>query len=130
MLTEHATATAIMGSAPVISTRRRLLLCVIAIIYSLAIGIIFYLLGVYSDLRGLWPTAELHALHKTLVPYHRANGEVEDAYDRLVAYRGKQEIECPPQTERTLVLLVIGQVERSKWRRSEAASTRPRSELL
>jgi hypothetical protein len=109
MLKNDPPATASVGNAPVISTGRRLLFAVIAITYSGAIGLMFYLLGVYSDLKGLWPTAELHALHKRLVPYHRANGEVEDAYDRLVAYRGKQEIECPPQTDRTLVLLIIGQ---------------------
>ena len=109
MLTDDSTATAFAGSASVISTGRRLLFGVIAITYSAAIGLIFYVLGVYSDLQGLWPTPELHALHKTLKPYHRANGEVEDAYDRLVAYRGKQEIGCPPQTDRTLVLLIIGQ---------------------
>ena len=109
MLTNDSTATARVGTAPVFSTGRRLLFGVIPIIYSAAVGLIFYVLGVYSDLRGLWPIHELHDLHKILKPYHRANGEVEDAYHRLVAYRGKQEIECPPQTDRTLVLLIIGQ---------------------
>ena len=108
MVTNDSTATG-LGNAPVISARRRLLFGVIAIIYSAAVGLIFYALGVYSDMRGFWPIPELHDLHKILKPYHRANGEVEDAYHRLVAYRGKREIECPPQTDRTLVLLIIGQ---------------------
>jgi lysophospholipase L1-like esterase len=110
MSKNDSTATRFVGDdAPVISTGRPLLFGVIAITYSAALGLIFYMLGVYSDLKGLWPIPELHDLHKILVPYHRANGAVEDAYHRLAAYRGKQEIECPPQTDRTLVLLIIGQ---------------------
>jgi hypothetical protein len=109
MLTNDSTASAFAGTAPVILTGHRLLFRAIAITYSAAVAFIFCMLGVYSDLNGLWPTPELHSFHKILKPYHRANGEVEDAYHRLVAYRGKQEIECPHQTDRTLVLSTIGQ---------------------
>ena len=95
MLTNDSTASAFAGTAPVILTGHRLLFRAIAITYSAAVAFIFCMLGVYSDLNGLWPTPELHSFHKILKPYHRANGEVEDAYHPLVAYRGKQEIECP-----------------------------------
>ena len=113
MLTNDSTATALVD-APVVLTRRRLLFGVIAIVYSTVVGLIFYVLGVYSDMRGFWPIPELHDLHKILKPYHRANGEVEDAYHRLVAYRGKREIECPPQTDRTLVSADYRSVKRRK----------------
>jgi len=79
------------------------------ILIVIAIGFTSYLFGGYSFHRELWPFPLLQEIKAELRPYHPANGEVTDSYHRLVAYRGKQEIQCPPQTDKTLVLLIIGQ---------------------
>ena len=113
MLTNDSTATAFAGTAPVILAGHRLLFGVIAITYSAAVAFIVYILSVYSDLNGLWPIHELHSFHKMLKPYHRANGEVEDAYHPLATYRGKQEIECPSYRQNTCIVN-YRPVERSK----------------
>jgi hypothetical protein len=69
-----------------------------------AVGIGSYLFGLYSYPRALWPASMLRGLGDTV----RKAG-VRDDYDRLVAYPGKIETACPAQTERTGVLLAIGQ---------------------
>jgi len=52
--------------------------------------------------EGLWPTLR----PKTLL----ARGPVRyDAYARLAAFPGKQQVDCPAQTPQTAVLLIAGQ---------------------
>lgn len=91
------------------SPGQRAAFCVIFLGIIPIVGILAYFFGAYSDRKQLWPVPELKELKAKFYPYHRANGEVEDGYDRLIAYRGKQEIECPSQTDKTMVLLIIGQ---------------------
>jgi hypothetical protein len=81
----------------------------VAIMAAVVVGLGCYFFGAYSERREIWPFPELHAINGKLHPYYRANGEVEDNYHRLVSYRGKVEIPCPAQTDKTLVLLILGQ---------------------
>jgi hypothetical protein len=69
-----------------------------------AVAIGSYLFGLYSYPRALWPASKLRGLGDSA----RTAG-VRDDYGRLVAYPGKIEAACPAQTERTGVLLAIGQ---------------------
>ena len=68
------------------------------------VGIGSYLFGLYSYPRGLWPANVLRGLGDSV----RTVG-LRDDYGRLVAYPGKIQRACPAQTERTGVLLAIGQ---------------------
>ena len=64
-----------------------------------------FLLGTQYRINGLFPTiasggAKLQGQHSSLR---------YDDYGRLVAFPGKQQVDCPAQTPRTAVLLVFGQ---------------------
>ena len=69
-----------------------------------AVAVGSYLFGLYSYPRALWPASVLRGLGDSA----RAAG-VRDDYGRLVGWPGKIEEACPAQTERTGVLLAIGQ---------------------
>lgn len=68
-----------------------------------------YVFGAVSYHRELWPIPELRAFKQMESPYTPTNGAIADKYNRLVGFRGKEQISCPPQTDRTMVLLTAGQ---------------------
>jgi hypothetical protein len=68
-----------------------------------------YVFGAVSYHRQLWPVPQLRAMKQDVTPFIPGNEAVNDTLDRLVGYRGKREIACPPQTARTMVLLIAGQ---------------------
>ncbi len=69
-----------------------------------AVAIVSYLFGVYSYPRGLWPIGALRGLGDTV----REPGARDD-FGRLTAYPGKIPVACPPQDDRTAVILAMGQ---------------------
>jgi hypothetical protein len=65
----------------------------------------FYGIGAYCGKRDVWPLPQLAHVKSML-----GGAQVEtDAFGRLLRYTGKVEIPCPPQDDKTAVLLVIGQ---------------------
>ena len=85
--------------------RRRSILRVLSFgLIVLGVGVGSYLFGLYSYPRALWPSNVLRGLGDSI----RSVG-THDGYGRLVAYPGKVRLACPAQTERTGVLLAIGQ---------------------
>ena len=68
-----------------------------------------YVFGAMSYHRGYWPIPQLRSLKQATAPFIPANHAVTDTFDRLIAYGGKQEILCPAQTSKTMVLLIAGQ---------------------
>jgi hypothetical protein len=69
-----------------------------------------YLFGALSYSKGLWPIAELRAMKSQIGGDKRLPVGVQlDELTRLIGFRDKREITCPVQTDRTAVLLVIGQ---------------------
>lgn len=70
-----------------------------------------YLVGAYSMARLAWPIQEIRALKHQLTGQASLTDGVPifDKYGRLTSYPGKIEVECPKQTDKTLVLLVAGQ---------------------
>lgn len=76
----------------------------------LLVGLLFavccgaaYLFGLYSHSRNLWPVEALRGLHRG------PTAGTYDAVGGLVAYPGKVEVACPPQTSDTAIILAIGQ---------------------
>ena len=79
---------------------------------SLLLGISFaYLYGVYSYPRNLWPLEMLRDFKNNFTnELIKLNLQGEfDNYGRLISYPGKTDVNCPSQTNRTGVLLAIGQ---------------------
>jgi hypothetical protein len=70
-----------------------------------------YLLGAYSYAQRLWPIAGLQKVKSWVsrTPAVPTDMYKFDRFGRLTDYPDKKEISCPPQTEKTLVLLTIGQ---------------------
>jgi hypothetical protein len=68
-----------------------------------------YVFGAVSDFQGFWPIPDLKALKQTGTAFVPANGAIGDKYNRLVSFRDKEKVECPEQTDRTMVLLLVGQ---------------------
>jgi hypothetical protein len=68
------------------------------------VGVASYLFGLYSYPRALWPANVLRGLGDGI-----RSASVRDDLGRLVAYPGKIELPCPAQTQRTGVILAIGQ---------------------
>jgi hypothetical protein len=72
-----------------------------------------YVIGLFSYIERVWPASkvrnvlERNQLNK-LSSTAALNSEV-DSYWRLVSYPGKKKISCPPMSDRTMVLLIIGQ---------------------
>lgn len=50
-----------------------------------------------------------HKIHPQTKTYHNVNNLKFDEFDRLCFYPQKIPVDCPPQTEKTKVLLLIGQ---------------------
>lgn len=70
-----------------------------------------YLLGAYSLSRNTWPIEEIRAFKRYVMgqtPLVESQ-PLYDSFGRLVSYPGKIEVECPKQTDKTLVLLIAGQ---------------------
>ena len=78
---------------------------------SLATCIAFYLFGAVSDRRGIFPEPQLISLrNKVLPPKVRSEGRYTlDAQDRMIGDADKPAVVCPKQTDRTAVLLILGQ---------------------
>ena len=70
-----------------------------------------YLLGAYSLSRNTWPIEEIRAFKRYVMgqPAVAETIPLFDGFGRLTSYPGKTEIECPKQTDKTLVLLIAGQ---------------------
>lgn len=70
-----------------------------------------YLLGAYSLARNTWPIEEIRAFKRYVMGQPAAAEVIPlfDSFGRLVSYPGKVEVECPKQTDKTLVLLIAGQ---------------------
>jgi hypothetical protein len=65
--------------------------------------------GAYTYAFNKWPATQFQSLKPTAIQSSKATGIEYDSYGRLFAYPGKTEIACPSQTERSAVILVIGQ---------------------
>lgn len=65
--------------------------------------------GAYTYAFNKWPATQFQSLKPTAIQSSKATGIEFDPFGRLFAYPGKTEITCPSQTERSAVLLVIGQ---------------------
>jgi hypothetical protein len=90
--------------------RRSRVLAVVAIV--LAAGAALwgaYYLGAYSYALNVWPATTFTSLRYTLLQSWKPEGVEYGPYARLLAYAGKTAIACPPQTDATAVILVIGQ---------------------
>lgn len=68
-----------------------------------------YWFGAYSYARNIWPATKFTSLRAALLEWWKPPGVEYGPYARLLAYPGKVSIPCPPQTDRTAVLLIIGQ---------------------
>ena len=76
-----------------------------AILVATCVALGSFLLGMQCQINGLCRTiaignTKLHSGHSSIR---------HDEYGRLVAFPGKQQVDCPAQTPRTAVLLVFGQ---------------------
>jgi hypothetical protein len=77
----------------------------------LALCIAFYLLGVVSDRHDIFPVTQLISLREKVLPT-KVGPESRytlDAQGRLIGDAEKPAVGCPKQTDRTAVLLVLGQ---------------------
>ena len=90
-------------------SRRRLVYILAFTLIVVGASVVSYLFGAFSYNRELWPMLNLPAAKKMISPFKAANGAVTDKFGRLVGFRGKQSIQCPHQTDRTMVLLIAGQ---------------------
>lgn len=70
-----------------------------------------YLAGIYSYAKNLGPVELLRTVKRHLLfqPEERTGKPTVDAFSRLTSYPGKVEVPCPVQTDKTKVLLLIGQ---------------------
>ena len=68
-----------------------------------------YWFGAYSYARNIWPATKFTSLRSALLQSWKPPGVEYGPYARLLAYPGKVSIPCPPQNDRTAVLLIIGQ---------------------
>ena len=77
----------------------------------LAACIAFYLFGAVSDRRGIFPEPQLISLRNKMLPIkvRREGSYTLDAQDRLIGDAEKPAVACPKQTDRTAVLLILGQ---------------------
>jgi carbohydrate esterase-like sialic acid-specific acetylesterase len=83
-----------------------------AIAIGIAVGAVLfgtYWFGAYSYASKLWPANHFTGLQLTLLQSWRPPGVDYGPYARLIAYPGKTTIACPPQTDRSAVLLILGQ---------------------
>jgi len=73
--------------------------------------IAFYLFGAESERRGISPVPQLISLRNKVLPtkVRPESGYTLDAQDRLIGDAEKPAVACPKQTDRTAVLLVLGQ---------------------
>ncbi len=69
---------------------------------------IAYLAGAYSFSKNLWPIEDLRQIKRQISP-PAASQPTYDIFTRLTDFPGKNELPCPAQTEKTEVLLLIGQ---------------------
>jgi hypothetical protein len=82
--------------------------------------------GAYSYAFNKWPATQFQSLKPATIQSSKATGIEFDAYSRLVAYPGKTEIACPAQTERSAIILVIGQSNAANSGGQRFASTTAR----
>lgn len=90
------------------STPRKTLVLASTMIFITLVG---YLLGAYSLARNMWPIEEIRAFKNYVMGQTSASKVTPlfDGYGRLMSYPGKTEVDCPKQTDKTLVLLIAGQ---------------------
>jgi hypothetical protein len=77
----------------------------------LATCIAFYLFGVVSERRGIFPEPQLISLRNKVLPtkVRSESRYTLDAQDRLMSDAEKPAVACSKQTDRTAVLLILGQ---------------------
>ena len=74
---------------------------------ALALGLGSYGLGAYSHAVTLWPMGQLRNLKRAAA--HQTPSVIKlDPFGRLLAFPGKAETPCPPQTSRTAVIVIFG----------------------
>jgi hypothetical protein len=73
--------------------------------------IAFYLFGAASDRRGIFPVPQLISLRETVLStkVKPESRYTLDAQDRVIGDAEKSAVACPKQTNRTAVLLTLGQ---------------------
>jgi hypothetical protein len=71
----------------------------------------FYLFGAVSDRHGIFPLPQLISLRENVLPtkVKPESRYTLDAQDRIIGDAEKPAVACPKQTDRTAVLLVLGQ---------------------
>jgi hypothetical protein len=77
----------------------------------LATCIAFYSFGVVSDRHGIFPAPQLISLREKILPtkVRPESRYTLDAQGRIIGDAEKPAVACPKQTDRTVVLLVLGQ---------------------
>ncbi|MBV8850133.1 MAG: hypothetical protein JOZ16_11180 [Methylobacteriaceae bacterium] len=90
-------------------TRFRLAFALVVFVAAGALLFGSYWLGAYGYAYSRWPAREFKSLRYAMLHAMRGIGIDYDAYSRLVAYPGKRSTECPSQSDRTAVILIIGQ---------------------
>src|SRR6187402_2032485 len=82
---------------------------VIIFLAVIAACIFMYGLGGISDRHGIFPMPQLIAFREQFRPPKPGSRYLLDSQNRLIADDRRPAVPCPPQTERTAVLLVLGQ---------------------
>lgn len=80
-------------------------------IAAVAAGALIYLFGGLSDRHGIFPMPQIFALRELFRPPAPVaeSRYIFDSQGRLVGDEERQAISCPPQTEKTAILLLLGQ---------------------
>ena len=71
----------------------------------------FYLIGAFSDRHEIFPVPQLVSLREKALPQREKSDSryTFDNFGRIAADADKPTIDCPRQTDRTAVLLILGQ---------------------
>ncbi len=83
-----------------------------AIHVSLVLVVISYLFGAFSYSRNLWPIELVRQIKDSSIVHATSHTIALNQYDslgRLAFHPSKQQVECPVQSKRTGVLLIMGQ---------------------
>lgn len=81
------------------------------LIAAVAAGALIYLFGGFSDRHGIFPMPQIFALRDQFRPAAPPQDSryLFDSQGRLVGDEERQAVSCPSQTEKTAVLLLLGQ---------------------
>jgi hypothetical protein len=84
---------------------------IMALMLQLAVGIALYIFGGLSDRHSIFPMQQIIALREQFLPVAPPPESrfTFDSQGRLIGEEGRASVSCPPQTNRSVVLLVLGQ---------------------